>query len=71
MDGKTYKIIELVGTSSESTDAAVQNAISRASETIRNMSWFEVVETRGSISNGSVSDWQVTVKIGFRLDSEE
>jgi len=70
MSDKTYKVIELVGTSNKGTDAAVQNAISRASQTIRNMGWFEVIETRGSIDGGAVTEWQVKIKVGFRLDDE-
>jgi len=65
-----YKKIELIGSSKESTDDAIRNAIEKASRTIRNMRWFEVVETRGHIADGKVEHWQVTVKIGFTLDDE-
>lgn len=68
MSDHVYKKIQLVGSSSTSTDDAIRNAIARASETINNMNWFEVVETRGHIENGQVSHWQVTVEIGFRLN---
>jgi len=70
MANHTYKKIELVGSSPVSSDEAVRNALQRASATIRNMRWFEVVETRGHIENGQVAHWQVTVKIGFTLDDE-
>lgn len=63
-----YKILELTGSSSESSDQAIRNAITRASETIRNLRWFEVVETRGHIEDGKIAHWQVTVRIGFTLD---
>jgi dodecin len=68
MSDHIYKKIELVGSSPDSFDAAVQNALVRASETIRNMRWFEVVETRGQIEEGRINHWQVTLKVGFTLD---
>jgi flavin-binding protein dodecin len=64
-----YKKIELVGSSSSGIEDAVNNAITRAGETIRNMKWFEVAELRGHLENNRVADWQVTVKIGFALDT--
>lgn len=67
MSDHVYKKIQLVGSSSTSTDDAIRNAIARAGETVQNMSWFEVVETRGHIENGQVAHWQVTIEIGFRL----
>src|SRR5438477_8201311 len=63
-----YKKIELVGSSPQGFQAAVENALVRASETIRNMRWFEVVETRGEIEDGRINHWQVTLKVGFTLD---
>ena len=63
-----YKMLELTGTSTKSCDAAVQNAIARAAKTVRNMRWFEVIETRGMIDDGVVGHWQVTLKIGFTLE---
>ena len=63
-----YKILELVGSSEDSIESAIQNAISRASKTIRAMKWFEVVQTRGHIENGSVRHYQVTLRVGFTLD---
>lgn len=68
MSDKIYKLIDLVGTSSNSTDEAIQNAITRASDTVRNLDWFQVVETRGTIQDGKVTCYQVTLKVGFRLD---
>lgn len=63
-----YKKIEIVGSSPDSLQAAIENAIAKASETLRNMRWFEVVETRGQIEEGKIAHWQVTVKIGFTLE---
>lgn len=68
MADHVYKKIELTGSSPDSIEQAVQNAIAKAHESIRNMRWFEVVETRGQIVDGAVAHWQVTVKIGFTLD---
>jgi len=66
--GHTYKSIEITGSSEVGTDEAMRNAISKASKTIKGMDWFEVVEIRGQIDNGVVHYWQVTIKIGFRLE---
>lgn len=63
-----YKLTELVGSSSKSIEDAVQQAIARAGETIRNLRWFEIVETRGHIENGKIAHWQVTLKVGFTLE---
>lgn len=68
MSDHTYKKIEIVGTSTVSIEDAVNNAIGKSASTVRGMSWFEVVETRGTITEGAVSAWQVTVKIGFTID---
>jgi flavin-binding protein dodecin len=68
MSDPIYKKIEVIGTSTGSMEEAVQNALARASETVRNMRWFEVVETRGAIKDGQVDRWQVTVKVGFTLE---
>jgi len=65
---QTYKVVELVGSSAHGTDQAVQNAIARAAKTLRNLDWFEVVETRGHLRNGKVAHWQVKVKLGFRME---
>jgi flavin-binding protein dodecin len=69
MSDHIYKKIELVGSSPSGIEDAVNNAISRAGKTIRNMRWFEVAEVRGHIQNNKVDHWQVTVKVGFTLDS--
>ena len=69
MNDHIYKKIELVGSSPESIEGAVKNAVDRAAKTIRNMRWFEVAEVRGHIEDNKVAHWQVTVKIGFTLDS--
>ncbi len=68
MDDHVYKVIELVGSSTESIEGAVQNALAKAGRTVHNMRWFEVVETRGHIVDGGIGHWQVAVKIGFTLE---
>ncbi len=68
MSDHIYKKIELVGSSPDSIEKAVENALVRAATTIRNMRWFEVVETRGHIEEGKLSHWQVTIQVGFTLD---
>ena len=68
MADHVYKTVELTGTSTEGPKEAIENAISRANGTIRNIRWFEVSQTRGSVENGKVSHWQVTMKVGFTLD---
>jgi hypothetical protein len=68
MTEHVYKTIELTGSSAESSDKAIENAIAKASETIKNLHWFEVVETRGYIEAGGVKYWQVTMKVGFRIE---
>jgi flavin-binding protein dodecin len=70
MTDHVYKIVELVGSSSDSTDQAIRNALERASTTLRNLDWFEVVETRGHIVDGKVGHFQVKLKVGFRLEDE-
>ncbi len=65
----TYKKIELVGTSPVSFAEAVKSAIAEASKSIRSMGWFEVVEQRGAIKDGKVSEFQVTVQVGFKIES--
>ncbi len=67
MENHTYKKIEITGTSDKSLEDAIQNAITRANKTVEDMRWFEVTETRGSIENGSVTQWQVGLKVGFTL----
>ena len=68
MENNVYKSVELTGTSPSSIEEAVQNAIARAAGTVRHMRWFEVIETRGTVDGGKVSQWQVTVKLGFNLE---
>jgi len=68
MSDRVYKKIEITGTSAASMEDAVKNAVDHAAKTVRNMRWFEVVETRGRIDNDKVAEWQVTLKIGFALD---
>jgi len=63
-----YKHIELTGSSAVGIEDAVKNAVAKASSSVRNMRWFQVTETRGHIDNGTVSHWQVTIKIGFTLE---
>ncbi|MCH7736399.1 MAG: dodecin domain-containing protein [Chloroflexi bacterium] len=69
--GNTYKVIELVGSSSTGVQEAIDSAISRASQTIRNLDWFEVKEIRGNIQEGNVTWYQVKVAIGFRVLTPE
>jgi hypothetical protein len=68
MSEHVYKKLELVGSSKKSFDDAVKNALSRASKTMRNMRWFEVIETRGHLEKNKIDHWQVTIKVGFTLD---
>ena len=68
MEDHVYKNIEITGTSSKSLEDAIQNAIARAAKTVQNMRWFQVVDTRGRIQDSQVSQWQVTMKIGFTLN---
>ena len=68
MSDHIYKTIELVGSSSKSVEDAVQKAVAKAAETVRNLRWFEVVNTRGHIEGGLIAHWQVTLKLGFTLE---
>ena len=67
MSDHVYKIVQLVGSSKKSIEEAIETAIGRAGNTLNNLDWFEVVDTRGHIENGKVSHYQVTLKVGFRL----
>ncbi len=67
-ENNVYKKIEVVGASKKSLTDAIKVAVARAAESVKNMSWFEVVEQRGAIRDGKVAEYQVTVKIGFRVD---
>ncbi|MBK7976147.1 MAG: dodecin domain-containing protein [Deltaproteobacteria bacterium] len=68
MSEHVYKKIELVGSSTKSIEDAIQGAITKAGQSVRNMRWFEVIETRGDIRDGAVAHYQVTLKVGFTLD---
>ena len=70
MSNHIYKTIELVGSSPRGVEDAVQKAIAKASETVRNLRWFQVLETRGHIEGGKVAHWQVILKLGFTLEDE-
>jgi len=68
MTSNTYKLIELVGSSTASTDDAIRNAITKAGATLKHMDWFQVTEMRGHIAEGKVAHYQVTLKVGFRIE---
>jgi flavin-binding protein dodecin len=68
MSNHTYRVTDIVGTSPEGVDQAIRNGIERASQTLRNLDWFEVTEVRGQLDGGQIAHWQVTMKVGFRLD---
>lgn len=70
MSSHVYKMVELVGSSTSGTDDAIRNAIETAARTIRHIDWFEVIETRGHVVNGKVAHFQVTLKVGFRLETD-
>ena len=67
----TYKITEIVGSSDEGLDSAIRNGITRASKTLRNLDWFEVTDIRGAMNEGQIGWFQVTMKVGFRLEDGE
>ncbi len=68
MTQHVYKSIEITGSSTKGSDDAIEQAIARASKTLKNLRWFQVLETRGEIENGKLAYWQVTLKIGFTLE---
>ena len=68
MNDHVYKLVELTGTSTTSIEDAVKNAIKRAGQTIKNLRWFQVTETRGDIDQNQVAHWQVTLKVGFTVE---
>ena len=70
MTDRTYRITEIVGTSPEGMEPAIRNGIERASRTLRHLDWFEVTEVRGQVKDGGVSHFQVTMKLGFRLEDD-
>jgi len=69
MSDHVYKIVELVGSSTTGSDDAIRNAIEKASLTLRRIDWFQVLETRGHVADGKIAHYQVTLKVGFRLES--
>ncbi|MEX2578350.1 MAG: dodecin [Verrucomicrobiales bacterium] len=69
-EAHVYKLVELTGTSTKSVEDAIQTALARAAESLRHIRWFKVVETRGSVADGQVEYYQVTLKVGFTLDAE-
>lgn len=71
MSDHVYKHIELTGSSTSSIEEAVSNALARASKTVKNMRWFQVIDTRGHIEEGAVAHWQVTIKVGFTISEGE
>jgi flavin-binding protein dodecin len=68
MSDNVYRVTEIVGSSTTSSDDAIKTALSRAAKTLQNIDWFQVVETRGHVENGEIAHFQVTVKIGFKLE---
>ncbi|MBK3640294.1 MULTISPECIES: dodecin [Streptomyces] len=70
MSNHTYRVTEIVGTSTDGVDQAIRNGIDRASHTLRNLDWFEVTQVRGQIEEGRIAHWQVGLKVGFRLEEE-
>lgn len=68
MSNHVYKTIELTGSSPKGIEEAIRNAVAKASKTLHNLRWFQVVDTRGEIEGGKVAHWQVTMKVGFTLD---
>lgn len=70
MSDHTYRVTEIVGTSPESVEQAIRNGIARADQTLRNLDWFETTEIRGHLADGEIKHFQVTLKVGFRLDDE-
>ncbi|MET7452650.1 dodecin [Streptomyces sp. NPDC005574] len=71
MSDHTYRVTEIVGTSHEGVDQAIRNAVTRASQTLRNLDWFEVTQVRGQIENGEIEHYQVGLKVGFRLEDSD
>jgi flavin-binding protein dodecin len=71
MPDHVYRIIQAAGSSEESIDDAIQTAVGRASRTLRQVGWFEVVETRGHVEDGKVAHYQVTLKVGFTLEDDD
>ena len=70
MPEHTYKVTEIVGSSADGIDAAIRSGIERASESLRHLGWFEVTDIRGHLEEGAIAHYQVTMKVGFRLDDD-
>lgn len=70
MADNVYRLVEIVGTSPDGVDAAVRNGVKRAGRTLRNVDWFEVTEIRGHLREGEIADWQVGIKVGFRIEDD-
>lgn len=70
MSSRTYRVTEIVGTSPEGVDQAIRNGIERAGQTLRHLDWFEVSQVRGHVKDGAVDHFQVSMKVGFRLEDE-
>ncbi|MFD8549662.1 MULTISPECIES: dodecin [unclassified Streptomyces] len=71
MTDRTYRVTDIVGTSQQSVDAAIKNGIKRASQTLRNLDWFEITEVRGHLVDGEIDHYQVGMKVGFRLEDAD
>ncbi|MEV5427707.1 dodecin [Streptomyces sp. NPDC052701] len=71
MSNHTYRVTEIYGTSPDGVDQAIRNGIERASQTLRNLDWFEVTQVRGQLDEGRIAHWQVGLKVGFRLEEPE
>jgi flavin-binding protein dodecin len=71
MSNHTYRVTEIYGTSPDGVDQAIRNGIERASQTLRNLDWFEVTQVRGQLTEGRIAHWQVGLKVGFRLEESE
>jgi flavin-binding protein dodecin len=71
MSSRTYRVTEVVGTSPDGIDQAIKNGLERANRTLRHLDWFEVTQTRGHVVDGVVEHFQVTMKLGFRLEDDE
>ncbi|MBL1093049.1 MULTISPECIES: dodecin [Streptomyces] len=71
MTDRTYRVTDIVGTSQQSVDAAIRNGIKRASQTLRNLDWFEITEVRGHLVDGEIDHYQVGMKVGFRLEDAD
>lgn len=71
MTDHVYRVTEVVGTSTDSIDAAIRTGVAKAAETVRGLDWFEVTEMRGHLEDGRIAHYQVSMKLGFRVDADE